>query len=451
LKRWLVLLLVCLAVSSMPSFRGDPISVSEQSLKIIADANSFQGPDPWKVGPSDYLWRKLVASGQEGSLDLSPSEENISLNMNYLGSGRYEIVRSSSRRDYLESYVDMNLFYIYKDPRSGGGSDSNHLGDRAGRSPAGIEGAIVRSDQDMRQSLDALKPNISSHEVNRYGESSYASSEDNLARLYGSYGEGKARESPDPWALFQTKTSFEDYGISRLGQSSLKGTDSEQIRRGHKNYALVVGINGYADRRGLHTCINDANSIASILNAYGYEVIKLTDETRDKPTKHNILEGALSEICTKQDRGNVIIYFSGHAFKDPSGNFYLVPQDGDGDGSSYIGAEDIDRYIKNLKNLALIIDACNSGGFNGVVGEGQVALLSSEADQLSNEEWPGYLSVFTSQLCEAIKEEHQKNKEVVLQRCFYIARNNTIQWSDRHLLRQTPEIRDRTSGAFYLN
>lgn len=219
-----------------------------------------------------------------------------------------------------------------------------------------------------------------------------------------------------------------------------------------KDYAIVVGINDYAEWRDLHTGINDANTMADILGAYGYEVLKLTDETEKKPTKHNILEGTLAKIKTKNDKRNVILYFSGHGTRDNAGNYYLVPQDAKKNYSYYISKKELETYIKNVENLAVIIDACNSGGF-GITENAQMVLLaSSGGDEPSNEKWLSSQSVFTYNLCEAIEEESKLNDKVILQRCFDKAKIKTSEWSKQRFLSQTPKMIDNSkNGIYYLN
>jgi hypothetical protein len=220
-------------------------------------------------------------------------------------------------------------------------------------------------------------------------------------------------------------------------------------RLSYKNYAVIIGINKYNDRMSLHTSVNDADSISSILKTCGYEVIELTDATIEKPTKHNILDGALAEISLKQDQGNIIIYFSGHGDKDSSGNFYLVPQDAKGDPSSYISQEEFKKRTRDFRNLAVIIDACNSGGFENAITANQIIMASSLENQPSNEDWIGSYSIFTKNLCSALKEA-EKSKNILLETCFYRAREATIRWSQDHLLTQTPILIDKRNKPFYL-
>jgi len=219
--------------------------------------------------------------------------------------------------------------------------------------------------------------------------------------------------------------------------------------RSLKNYAVVVGINNYTDRSSLHTSVNDAETMTALLESYGYDVVKLTDITDEKPTKSNILEKALGEMKYKKDLGKVLIYFSGHGEKRDN-NYYLIPQDGNGHTSSYISTEELEKSIQGLKSVALVVDACNSGGLENVVENGQMVLVSSKEDQPSNEVWFGSLSLFTYNLCKAMREEDKSSNAVVLQRCFYKAREATEKWTNWRLLAQTPQMKDKTVGYFSL-
>jgi len=234
--------------------------------------------------------------------------------------------------------------------------------------------------------------------------------------------------------------------LDTLTKSSKKGDEK-------KNFAIVIGIDEYKDRRPLRTSVNDANTMADLLKSQGYEVKILTDETPCPPTKDNILKVALAEMKQKQDEvDNALIYFSGHGYLDRDGNYYLIPKDANGATSSYISEEELNQYIKDIKNLAIIIDACNSGALFNVTAEGQLLLASSKINEPSNQEWLGSLSVFTQNLCNAINEEAKKGSKIILQNCFYEAYKNTIQWSNGHLLSQTPILKDMTPNKrYYLN
>ncbi|RQW80517.1 MAG: caspase family protein [Methanothrix sp.] len=217
-----------------------------------------------------------------------------------------------------------------------------------------------------------------------------------------------------------------------------------------KDFAIVIGIDNYKDRMDLHSSVNDAKTFAGLLEMYGYDVLMLTDDSHYKPTKHNILEVALAEVKQRQNRGgNIIVYYSGHGVLDRDGDYYLIPQDADGVESTYISEDDLNTYIQGVKNLAIIIDACHSGALCNATGESQLMLTSSRANEPSNEEWTGSLSVFTHKLCEAIAENGQKKKKILLQSCFYEAYNETTQWASGHMLSQTPVLKDLTPDKAY--
>lgn len=227
-----------------------------------------------------------------------------------------------------------------------------------------------------------------------------------------------------------------------------------------KNYAVVVGINqySYSGRRSLHTSVNDAEEMARVLREfYGYEVILLTDKTKDlPPTKHNILDGALAEVKTKKNRGDVLVYFSGHGEVDDKGIFYLIPKDAKTTSDSYISEDDLNRYTKDIKGLSLIVDACYSGGLYSEdqklysdqqgVGTDQLIMRSSRKDEPSNEMWNETNSVFTYYLCHAMQDEAKKNGglplQTSLQSCFESVKDNTVSWSNSHFLgqSQTPNL-----------
>jgi len=82
---------------------------------------------------------------------------------------------------------------------------------------------------------------------------------------------------------------------------------------GTNKNALVIGINYIGTQKQLKGCINDANSISSLLTSEGFTNIKLlTDNTQDKPTKKNIIN-EFTTLLENANSGDVIFFFySGH-------------------------------------------------------------------------------------------------------------------------------------------
>jgi len=265
---------------------------------------------------------------------------------------------------------------------------------------------------------------------------------------------GAAPAQPGDQILNPFSGSFNPYRMDRsfAGDSYFsERLPSPRNKRQLKNYAIVVGIDQYDDRMNLHTCANDAKSMADLMREMGYDVVLLSDQTDEKPTKENILKKAFDEIRDKQDVGNVVFYFSGHGMKAKDDIFYLIPQDANGDVSTYISESELKEQINNIKNFAMIIDACNSEGIGRAIGEGQLVIASSRYNESSNGEWTGSMSVFTSYLIKAIKEEKQRSNRVLLRRCFDRAYSDTVKWSRSHLISQTPVMIDNTDGIYYIN
>lgn len=93
-------------------------------------------------------------------------------------------------------------------------------------------------------------------------------------------------------------------------------------------HALVIGVNKGCDmEEPLSSPNNDAIALESTLNKIGYkEVITLTDKTDSTTTNHeSIIKSINSLIKNTEDKGAVLLYFSGDAIpeKTASGNIDL--------------------------------------------------------------------------------------------------------------------------------
>lgn len=302
------------------------------------------------------------------------------------------------------------------------------------RSPAEFNGSADVSYSRSISNLAHLN-SMASDQGNGVTHESYQSIESNLNTLL------KNGEESDSIAG-KSASIFSEYSLMYPNHSSRKHS-SDKI-------AVVVGINGYSDRMRLHACVNDAKAMAELLGELGYEVVEITDESQIKPTKENILNVAIARIKSSRGKEKVVFYYSGHGETDENGTFYMVPQDSRRDPSTYISEYDLERYLKDIKNLAIIIDACHSGGMKDFVSEGQILITSSKNEEPSNELWNGEMSVFTYNLVSAIRAERMRDHEISLQSCFYRAREGTLKWPGQRLLKQNPVIVDRTGGSFRL-
>lgn len=149
---------------------------------------------------------------------------------------------------------------------------------------------------------------------------------------------------------------------------------------GSKNskLALIIGINYTGMQGELNGCINDTKKIINFLkNRCGYldkNIILLTDDTAQKPTKSNIIN-AINSFVQKATKGNfkeLWFSYSGHGtytwnyggdreadYKDEA----LVPIDYKESGlilDDYLNSNLVRLLPKDAK-LFSIIDACHSG------------------------------------------------------------------------------------------
>lgn len=175
--------------------------------------------------------------------------------------------------------------------------------------------------------------------------------------------------------------------------------------------ALVVGINDYP-AVPLRGCVNDANSIASVLATNGDGSpnfsVKLITSPSDSITKPN-LRRAIEELfqgpCDIE-----LFYFSGHGFIKSTGG-YLVTTD----HQRYDEGVSMDDIL-NLANQSIardkviILDCCHSGaaGTPSIIGsnlaqlsEGLSVLTASRASESAME--VNGSGVFTSLVVDALK------------------------------------------------
>ena len=175
--------------------------------------------------------------------------------------------------------------------------------------------------------------------------------------------------------------------------------------------ALVVGINDYPSSP-LNGCVNDANSIGTILECNGDGSpnfgVKLMTSPSDSITRSILREGI--EQLFAGDSDMALLYFSGHGYIKSTGG-YLVTTD----AKKYDEGVSMDEVLSlanqsKAKNKVIILDCCHSGALgspsiNGnsiaQLAEG-LSVLTASRDYESALEVNGY-GVFTSLAVDALK------------------------------------------------
>lgn len=177
--------------------------------------------------------------------------------------------------------------------------------------------------------------------------------------------------------------------------------------------ALVVGIDYYPNLSNLHGCVNDAVSMAHVLERHfdgriNFDIKPMFANCEGNAVNRADLEDAVEELFS--GKGDVaLFYFSGHGnTKDQNG--YLITSDSTYRGVDGMKMSDVvERASKsNYNNKIIILDCCHSGEagtetyFNNIstIGEGVTILSACKKDQYSNE-INGH-GVFTDLLVEAL-------------------------------------------------
>lgn len=171
--------------------------------------------------------------------------------------------------------------------------------------------------------------------------------------------------------------------------------------------ALVVGIDSYPNC-SLKGCINDANSVARILERNGDGSANFSVRTYiDVKTKGD-LRGYI-EDCFLGDSDIALFYFSGHGYIDDIGGYIVTPDYTEHDMG--VSMQDILAIISNskCKNKIVILDCCHAGFLgriniygqsSSIIHEGVTLLTASKSDEPSVE--LGNHGLFTALLLEAL-------------------------------------------------
>lgn len=175
--------------------------------------------------------------------------------------------------------------------------------------------------------------------------------------------------------------------------------------------ALIIGINNYPSSP-LSGCVNDANSIATILESngdgspnFGVRLITSPSDIVDRSSLREAIEQLFSG-----ESDMTLLYFSGHGFIKSTGG-YLVTTD----AKRYDEGVSMDEILalanqSKAKNKVIILDCCHSGalGHASVTGnniaqlsEG-LSVLTASRDSESALEINGS-GVFTSLVVDALK------------------------------------------------
>ncbi|MBY7008159.1 caspase family protein [Clostridium botulinum] len=183
--------------------------------------------------------------------------------------------------------------------------------------------------------------------------------------------------------------------------------------------ALVIGVSNYKamNEHDLPFCKNDISAVCDAL-VCGLKVEKTNIYTcgNNETVKGSDFIAALQNLISITDAEDTLIfYFSGHGGTLPTGHHLLL-------SDCFVNTKDIIVLLESIpaKNKIIFLDSCMSGNFNinqtasfnindtveDFVGKGYAVFASSSATQVSYGHPDKSISLFTSFLCEALRDVH---------------------------------------------
>lgn len=232
-----------------------------------------------------------------------------------------------------------------------------------------------------------------------------------------------------------------------------------------RQVALLIGCEKYQKVTPLMYVDNDVQKLAETLRDRGgfdevVEVSDLAKEATKIPHKSTIMSVVPDFLQKRGPNDTVIVYFSGHGFRDTNGVMYLAPLDAnpaDLSGSGVPVAWFRDQIAKCKSKLKLLIlDACHAGSTKGAGAEsnlspqdlalfeqleGVVTLASSTAEQPSIIWDEKQHSLFTYWLNQGLKghADDDGNGEINIDELYEYLHQNVTQSAQARMSRsQTP-------------
>lgn len=178
-----------------------------------------------------------------------------------------------------------------------------------------------------------------------------------------------AQEKEKKKEIKQTAYSkVKTFDVSYLNSGSIGDIDLDFVVGDAKSYLLIIAVDKYKYWKSLSNPVKDARDLKKVLmEKYGFEQQNVFELYNEEASPENIREAFESLKNKGTNVDNLLIYYSGHGYYDPSFDLgYWVPSDGrtnSGSVSTYIPNDAIRNYIKSLefRHVFMIADACFSG------------------------------------------------------------------------------------------
>ncbi len=153
---------------------------------------------------------------------------------------------------------------------------------------------------------------------------------------------------------------------------------------GPSRWAILIGVEKYRLANPLQYTLNDVERLAETLRDRGDFRVRKILETAPKTELQPLRESLLAEIPKWLTRPGpedlVLVYFTGHGFRDTDGKLYLAPLDCDPNNPAATGiaVDWLREQIAQCKSRfkLLVIDACHAGAEKG--GDGAANVVAKD-------------------------------------------------------------------------
>lgn len=136
-------------------------------------------------------------------------------------------------------------------------------------------------------------------------------------------------------------------------------------------WAVLIGVDGYKHVRPLVHCNDDVRLLRRTLTERGGlragHILSLSEEeSTPSPTRENILRRVPKHLNKARPGDSVLVFFSGHGFRDAAGKTYLAPIDcrpGELEDTA-VPLATLREHLQACRAAVklLVIDACHAGG-----------------------------------------------------------------------------------------
>jgi uncharacterized caspase-like protein len=143
-----------------------------------------------------------------------------------------------------------------------------------------------------------------------------------------------------------------------------------------KQWAILIGVEKYEKANPLQYTVNDVKLLTTTLVRYGGiprdQILEITDQRSEaafQPRKDSLLQSLPDWLSKPGEQDSIIVYFSGHGFRDKDGKLYLAPLECDPDEPTSAGIP-VEWFRGQLAGCKaafklLILDACHAGSEKG--------------------------------------------------------------------------------------